>query len=845
MDVHFGIMRIMRDLPIAKVLDSLRGALEASPAVVLMAPPGAGKTTQVPLAIRDASWLAGRRILMLEPRRLAARAAAARMAELVGESVGQSVGYRVRFDTQVSASTQIEVVTEGVLTRRLQQDAALDGVGLVIFDEFHERHLDTDLALALTLDAQRGLREDLRILVMSATLDALPVAALLGDAPIVECTGRSYPVDLRYLPRDPEGRIGDVVAAAVLRVLQETEGDVLAFLPGGSEIRRAQARLEGDPASSDFAVYPLYGDLPKDAQDRALRSDSSGRRKVVLATSIAETSLTIEGVRIVVDGGYVRTPRFDPASGLTRLETVRVSQAAATQRAGRAGRVAPGVCYRLWSEQTQRGLVPRSAPEILSADLAPLALDLANWGVRDPRSLSWLDPPPGPALTQAQSLLQGLDALDQEGRITAPGRAMADIPLHPRLAHMLRQAPSALVPLACDIAALLSERDVLRRNEGQRSADLTDRVESLIGARAGRVPAQADAAACSQVERAARQWRRVMRANAATETDAFDVGRLLALAYPDRVAQQREPNGLRYRLANGKGVRLAHDDAHLRQHRFLVVANLDAGRAEGLVYLAAPIREDALRETFATRITVHDVVEWDDAQQVVRMQREERLGALVLATKPLSDVDADRAGEAMLDGLRGLGLGALPWTPASRELQARVLSLRGWFPDEGWPDLSDLALAASFDWLVPYLHGVTRREHLARLDLAAILQACLSWEQRRHLDAAAPTHITVPSGSRIRLEYRPDTWPVLAVKLQELFGLADTPRVAGGRIPVTLHLLSPARRPIQVTQDLRGFWERTYPEVKKELKGRYPKHPWPDDPYSAIPTKRTLSSTRR
>lgn len=836
-------MRTMLDLPIVSVLEELRLRLARASNAVLLAPPGAGKTTQVPLALLDAPWLTGQRILMLEPRRLAARAAAARMAELIKEPVGASVGYRVRFDTQVSAQTRIEVVTEGILTRRLQHDPALAGVGLVIFDEFHERHLDTDLALALTLDAQRGLREDLKILVMSATLDALPVAGLLGGASVIECEGRTYPVDIRYLPRDPDGRVPDSVVAAVVRGLREEQGDILAFLPGAGEIRRALARLQADPGSRDVALYPLYGDLPKEAQDRALRPDPHGRRKVVLATSIAETSLTIEGVRVVVDGGYSRVPRFDPVSGLTRLETIRVSQAAATQRAGRAGRTAPGVCYRLWSEHTHRGLVARSAPEILSADLAPLALDLAHWGVKDAGTLAWLDPPPASALAQARDLLRALDAVDSDGRITDAGKAMAELPLHPRLAHMLRLAPPELAALACDIAALLSERDVLRRDDASRSADLTDRVEVLIASRRGPAPAHADVSACTRVEQAARQWRRALGlTETPKEASVQHVGPLLALAYPDRIAQQREPNGIRYRLANGKGVRLAFEDPHLRRHAFLAVASLDGSRSEGIVYLTAPVSETALRREFAARITVNDVVEWDDTQQAVRIQREERLGALILSSKPLSDADPELTSAAMLDGVRRLGFAVLPWTPEAREFQARVSSLRAWLPEADWPDLSDAAFAASLDWLAPYLAGITRRDHLARLDLAAILQSRLSRQQRQRLDEGAPTHIVVPSGSRVRLDYRPGESPVLAVKLQELFGLPDTPRVAWGKVPVTLHLLSPARRPIQVTQDLRGFWERTYAEVKKELKGRYPKHPWPDDPYKAVATARVLRS---
>jgi ATP-dependent helicase HrpB len=832
----------MQRLPIEEVLPELRDRLAASH-VVLQAPPGAGKTTLVPLALLDEPWLQGRTILMLEPRRLAARAAAARMADLLGERPGATVGYRIRFESQVTSRTRIEVLTEGILTRRLQSDPALEGVGLVIFDEFHERHLQTDLALALTLDAQRGLREDLHILIMSATLDAKPIATLLADAPIITSEGRQFPVEIRYLPRDPEGALSDITVAAVRRALQEAEGDVLVFLPGAGEIRRAEELLSPEIAAGT-RVYPLYGDLSKEAQDRAIRPDAGGARKIVLSTPIAETSLTIDGVRIVVDSGYARVPRFDPNTSLTRLDTVRIAKAAADQRAGRAGRLAPGICYRLWSETTQRGLVPRTAPEILNADLASLALDLAQWGVRDPHALAWLNTPPAAAWAQAIDLLQRLDALDANGGITAAGRAIAGLPLHPRLAHMVRSGETLdRGALACDVAALLSERDILLRDHAQRSCDLTDRVDALIAFRArGRLGAQAhgaEAGACGRVEQAAAQWRRLVGApSPAREADANDIGLLLAFAYPDRLAEQRESGTPRYRLANGRGARLACED-HLIKHSLLVAANLDAGRAEARIFLAAPVQAAALRAHLATHIVSADRVAWDEQMQAVLACREERVGDVVLERRPSTDVDPAVVAAAMLEGVRRLGLSALPWTADAREFQARVLALRHWFPNDGWPDLSDDALSVTIDeWLGPYVDGMTRRDHLARLDLLAILQARLDWSQRQRLDHEAPTHLVVPSGSRVRLHYVPGESPVLAVKLQEMFGLADTPRIAAGRVPVTVHLLSPARRPIQVTQDLRGFWERTYPEVRKELKGRYPKHPWPDDPWAATPTAR-------
>lgn len=838
----------MDRLPIDEALPELRRSLAAHQAVVLQAPPGAGKTTHVPLALLDEPWLAGRSILMLEPRRLAARAACARMSALLGEAAGRTVGYRIRFDSRVSAQTRIEVLTEGILTRRLQTDPELKNVGLVIFDEFHERHLHADLALALCLDSQKALREDLKILVMSATLDGAAVSKLLNDAPIVTSQGRSYPVDPRYLPRDPDGPLPQTVCDSVMEALEKNEGDVLVFLPGAWEIRRTQELLQAR-IGSRAELFPLYGDLPWEAQDRAIQP-LAGRRKIVLATPIAETSLTIEGVRVVVDGGFARVPQFDPGSGLSRLTTVRISRASSEQRAGRAGRLAPGTCYRLWSETTQRGLVPQSLPEIRGADLAPLALELAAWGVRDARTLSWLDPPPEAAMNQARELLVELDAVDAEGRITETGRAMARLPLHPRLSHMLFAAQQlGQGALACDIAALLSERDILT-GEARRSADFVQRVEALQAFRKNGRPGaqshQADANACTRVNQAAQQFQRLLSSGKSSPAmDVRQTGLLLALAYPDRVALARPPGEARYLLASGRGARLHESEMRLRQP-CIVAASLDAGATEGLIYSAAPLDMDALREHLAAHVRRDDVVRWDAPQQVVIARREERFGALVLDSKPLTKADPEKIRSAMLEGIRRLGIEALPWTREAREWQTRVLSLRQWLPDEDWPDVSDAALGETLaDWLGPYLDGVSRRDHLARLDLLSILKARLDWDRGRRLEEGAPTYLEVPSGSHLRLEYIPGESPVLRVKLQEMFGLADTPRVAWGKIPVTLHLLSPAQRPIQVTQDLRGFWERTYPEVKKELKGKYPKHPWPDDPWTATPTRRAKRRSDR
>lgn len=830
----------MTALPIDEAIPELRAALALHRAVVLQAPPGAGKTTGVPPALLDEPWLAGRTLLMLEPRRLAARAAAARMARLRGEDVGDTIGYQIRFESRVSRRTRIKVVTEGILTRHLQSDPELKDVGLVIFDEFHERHLHADLALALCLDAQRGLREDLKLLVMSATLDGEAVARLLGAAPIVTSRGRSFPVDVRYLPRDPEGPLPQIVGGAVETAIIRDEGDVLAFLPGAWEIRRTQERLE-QTLGGRAVVMPLYGDLPWDAQDRAIQPGGTQRR-VVLATPIAETSLTIEGIRVVIDSGFVRVPQFDPVSGLSRLTTQRISRASADQRAGRAGRLAPGVCYRLWGENTQRGLIPHSLPEIRTADLAPLALELAAWGVSDPAALSWLDPPSAAAFSQARELLTSLDALDDAGLINDAGRAMVRLPLHPRIAHMLLAADRlGLGAFACDVAALLSERDIFS-GAAKRSADFVQRLEAVQAwRRGGRAAAQmrdVDSTGCGRVIQASQQYRKWLSSAHSGEVDADQAGLLLALAYPDRIALQRAPGDHRYLLASGRGARLHESEMRLRQP-CIVAASLDAGETEGFIHLAAPVDPESLRAQPGLHIREQAVVRWDMQQQAIVARREERLGALVLDARPLANPDPGQLRAAMLDGIRRLGLDALPWTREAREWQARVLSLRAWLPGEAWPDVSDATLLATLgDWLAPYLDGITRRDHLARLDLLSILKARLDRDASRRLEEAAPTHVTVPSGSRLRLEYTPGESPVLHVKLQEMFGCADTPRVAFGRVPVTLHLLSPARRPIQVTQDLHGFWERTYVEVRKELKGRYPKHPWPDDPWNATPTAR-------
>ena len=833
----------LSSLPINDVLPALYEALASSQAAVLSAPPGSGKTTAVPLALLQQPWLQGQTILMLEPRRLATRASAARMAELLGEKVGDCVGYRVRFDSQVSKHTRIEVVTEGILTRRLQRDPELEGVGLVIFDEFHERNLHADLGLALCLDILQGLRNDLRLLVMSATLDTAAVSALLGDAPVISGDGQSFPVEIKYLDEAPKKRITDTTVRAVKQAVAEQQGDILVFLPGVGEIRRVNEVLS--TVLPGIQVCPLYGDLSREAQDQAIRPHPQGQRRVVLATAIAETSLTIEGITTVVDAGLSRLPRFDPNTGLTRLETVKVSRAAADQRAGRAGRLGPGVSYRLWTSSTQSSLQAHTSPEIMDADMAPLALELAQWGVADPVQLNWLDTPPSGAYAQAQGLLKRLNALDEQGRITAAGRRMATLALHPRLAHMLLQAEAAgQGDTATDLAALLSERDLIPKTMGElKPVDIEQRLQLLLywreqGTKAA-IKAGGDARVCRQVDKLSRQYRRSLKSNSSKLTsDKPSIGSLLAHAYPDRIAQLRAASNSSYLLSSGRGASLPEGDL-LSGCDYLVAAQLDAGTSEGRIFLAAPVALSEIRSVQKNHIKTISSVRWDSREQAVSSQEEERLDALMLSGHAIKKVDSEATCRAMLDGIKQMGIGALPWSDALRSWQARVLSLRQWQPDKGWPDVSDKTLTETLEsWLAPWLDGITRKSHLQRLDLEAILYSTLEWEKQQALKQGAPTSIQVPSGSQKKLTYQQGEPPVLAVRLQEMFGLADTPTVCWGEVPIVLHLLSPAQRPIQVTQDLRGFWERTYTEVKKELKGRYPKHYWPDDPWNAKPTAR-------
>lgn len=833
---------IATQLPIEPVLPALHAALQEHPIVIVQADPGAGKSTVLPLSLLDQPWLGSRRIVMLEPRRQATRAVARRMASLLGENTGRRVGYRMRLDTCVSRDTRIEVVTEGILTRRLQNDPALEDVACVIFDEFHERSLNADLGLALCLDAQAGLREDLKLIIMSATLDTAALSDFLGGAPVISAAGRSFPVDTRHLPRGGGRRIEADVTAAVLRALREDGGDLLVFLPGRGEIERIRQNLAQHVMATGIEVLPLYGDLPAAEQDKALTPANAGLRKVVLATSIAETSLTIEGVSVVIDSGLARRARFDPRSGMTRLETLTVTRAAADQRRGRAGRLGPGTCYRLWSPATEQQLAAFTPPEILEADLCPLVLEVANWGAERPQQLRWMTAPPAAAWTQASELLQWLGALDERGRITPAGREMAGLGMHPRLARMLLEARGlGLSVLGCEIAAILSGRDMLRMPPGMRHADLHWRLEALRRG-AGALPAGIDVMGGlrAQVAKLARDWQRQFGGGdrGASGGDDEQLGVLLAHAYPDRIARRRDGDGGRYLLSNGRGATLPQGDP-LAREPWLVVADLDAGEREARIYLAAPISREQIERHLGAQIREHESIAWDSRSQSVAARRERRYGALVLAESAIERHDPALAVAAMIAGIREMGLQALPWNAASRGLRARmefIRTLEGAASD--WPEVSDENLEATLEqWLAPWLSGITRRDHLARLDLNQALLALLSWDRQKQLETLAPTHVEVPSGSRIALDYSGDQ-PALAVRLQEVFGMQDTPRVGGGRVPVTMQLLSPARRPVQTTRDLKSFWERGYHEVRKELKGRYPKHYWPDDPHAAEPTRR-------
>lgn len=808
--------------PVLEVLSDLQIALSNNSIVILQAPPGAGKSTILPLELMSEPWLGKQKMLMLEPRRLAAKSVAQRMASLRQESIGDSVGYRVRFDTRVSDKTILEVVTEGILTRMIQSDNSLEGVGLVIFDEFHERSLQADLALALCLQVQQVLRPDLRILIMSATLDAEALRKSLGEIPVITSEGKHYPIVTHHLNYKDEEPLHQKIASAVRKAIREEEGDVLVFLPGAGEIQRAAETLE--QLSLGVRIHTLFADLSYKQQEEALLPDASGQRKVVLSTSIAETSLTIEGVKVVIDSGYARVPRFDLRSGLTRLETIRVTKDAADQRRGRAGRLGPGVCYRLWPENL--ALVPQRKPEILEADLAPLLLELFNWGVKNANELTWITTPPTGAWNQAVELLEQLGAIEKNV-ITEQGRAMLKLPTHPRIAHMLSSASQKYTSLACDVAALIEERDPLPKEVG---ADLALRLEALHKFRKGE-RYFADRNLLTRIEKMAAQWRKLLTVEADnTESNIHHAGELLMAAYPERIAQQEAKHSERYKLANGRVVKLPPHDTLVREP-WLCVAQADAGQKDGKIFSAAAIEKESLMQVAKQANTAY----WDEEREMVAAATEWRVGTLAIERKAASKPPSQETLQILVHVIREKGLKFIGWEEKHNEWQARVLSVRLWRPNEGWPDVSEEGLVQTLEeWLAPYLDNLYKRSDLLKLDLHTILQSSLPWELAQRIDAIAPRQLPVPSGSMINLQYFPDgRAPVMEVRLQEMFGLLETPTVNEGRNKIMLHLLSPGYKPVQVTQDLKSFWQGTYHEVRKELRMRYPKHHWPEDPWTA------------
>jgi ATP-dependent helicase HrpB len=815
-------------LPIDVVLDQLARTLQGHNAAVLVAPPGAGKTTRVPLALLDAPWVRNRKIIVLEPRRIAARASAERMAHTLRERVGETVGYRVRFGSKVSRATRIEVVTEGIFSRQILDDPELNDVAAVLFDEFHERSLDADLGLALARDAQTGLREDLRILVMSATLDGARVAKLLGEAPVVASEGRAFPVETRYLGRKADAPLERQMADAIAVALRADPGSVLAFLPGAAEIRRTQNYLAERVRDAAVEIVPLFGALDASVQDRAIAPAPKGHRKVVLATSIAETSLTIEGVRIVVDSGLARVPRYEPDIGLTRLETVRASRAAVDQRRGRAGRTEPGVCYRLWDEPQTASFAAYTQPEILSADLSSLVLDLAQWGVSDPATLAFLDPPPAPALKEARGLLRELGALDEDGRITAEGKSLRALALPPRLARMIVDSQAlGAGEEAAEIAAVLTERGL-----GRDSVDLDVRLDQFRRDRSQRA---------GSARSLAQRWASQVAATAGKpgEDSSPSAGVMLAFAFPDRVARNRG-NGS-FVLANGRGAAVDQASA-LARTPYIAVAELTGTAANGRILLAAPITQAEIEARFADHIETADEISFDRNALALRARRKKTLHAITLSEAPLALQSSVETARVLADGLISVGLDKLPWSKPAKQWRDRVMFLRkaeGDTSEHSWPDLSDDALAGQREtWLVPALYDKISLKEFSAGDLSEALMTLLPWELRARLEREAPTHFEAPTGTQLAIDYEAEQGPTIAVRLQELFGLNTHPSIANGKIPLVLELLSPAHRPVQVTRDLPGFWRGSYAAVRSDLRGRYPRHPWPEDPASAMPTRR-------
>ncbi|MFM2136567.1 MAG: hypothetical protein RL021_1967 [Bacteroidota bacterium] len=816
----------MDKLPIHDVIPALKKALVEENTAVLQAPPGAGKSTVLPLHLLEEPWLNGKKILMLEPRRLAAKAVAWRLAEQLGEEPGDTVGYRIRFENRIGKSTRIEIVTEGILTRMLQVDNALEGIGLVIFDEFHERSIHSDLAFALSREAQSVLRNDLRLLVMSATLDTDELMRVLNNPPLIASEGRQFPVTYRYHEPDRDATLAQNVCRLVLKAFrEEPEGDLLAFLPGSGDILRAADLLE--ESGINAVVHPLFGDLPHDEQQNALQPDRNGRRKIVLATSIAETSLTIEGIRVVVDSGYSRIPRFDLNTGLSRLESVRSTRDTADQRAGRAGRLGPGVCYRMWPESTHHQLGAQRKPEILQTDLARLTLELAGWGHADPGGMIWVTPPPASAIAQARELLVSLGAV-ADGRITPDGKAMLELPTHPRIAHLLLYGKNnGLGALAADTAALLEERDPLKQEAG---SDLVLRIEALRRWRK-KERVNVDRGALERIDRIARQWRKSLGiVFDSGESGTDETGALIAAAYPERIARDEDGRG-RYRMANGRAARLQEHDP-LTHADWIAIAQLDAGTKEGRVFLAASYDPQALiRNTSPV-----ETISWDNKNGTVIARKEWRIGSLVAREEPIQKPSQEKVAGVVCDFIAGEGLHVFDRTESSEQLQARVESLRKWRPESDFPNFSDDGLSATATlWAAPYCGSIRRKEDLKKIDLFSVLHSFLSWEQQRQLDEWLPEKLEVPSGSKITIRYSPEgATPILAVRLQEVFGMTESPTVNDGRSRLMLHLLSPGYKPVQVTQDLKSFWHNTYHEVRKELRIRYPKHSWPEDPWTAV-----------
>ena len=812
---------LTENLPIQEIIPDTKRILAEQNTLIVNAPPGAGKSTLLPLTLLQEDFLEGRKILMLEPRRLAARSIAFRMAELLGEKPGETVGYRIRFENVVGPKTRLEVLTEGILTRMLQNDNTLENVGMVIFDEFHERNIHADIAMALCREVQEVLRPDLRILVMSATLDMPQLTALLG-APSLVSKGRSFPVDVHYTGDYDFRMIPEMVAQTILQASSKHDGDILAFLPGQGEIKRTEEILKAKLKT--FSIHPLYGQLSPIAQHQAITPNKNGKRKIVLATSIAETSLTIEGIKVVVDSGFGRTSKFSPKSGLSKLETVRISKDSADQRAGRAGRLGPGICYRMWSKSTHAAMDDFRTPEILEADLAPLALEMAEWGVKDIAKLAWLTPPPAGALAQAFDLLEQINALEN-GKLTPHGKSIHQIPSHPRIAHMLVMAKEqGNLGLATDMAAILEEKDPLPQ---ENNVDINIRIEALRRAR----KEQLSIKALNKIEKIAQQYRKIFKLEPENGIfDPFESGLLLAFAFPERIASARPGNNAQFQLANGKLAMISYKD-DLAHESWLAVAHLDARDQMGKIFLAAPLNPQDLRPLVKQK----KVLKWDSKKGGLQANEVWAIGSIVLRSLPLENVSEEDKAQAILQVIASEGEQLLDFNEDVLQLLYRVQSLRKWDTPIEWPDWSIGSLTAQAShWLKPYLNGIKRNEELKKLPLQEILVHSLSYDQQQALEELAPSKIKVPSGSMVRIQYSADgETPILAVRLQEVFGWTETPRINQRKNPLLMHLLSPGFKPVQVTSDLKSFWENTYFEVKKELKRRYPKHSWPENPLEA------------